>query len=217
MAVRPVARLGLEEIEFGYGLEWTVAGTGGYVRGEDMSSFPKRSRMKQPFALALAAAALLLLVGSLARAADAPARHSLESDYGFMIGHWTCHVTQAGTADRDVSVEYEWSFDKRVLRESMRLGPKLVGEFLTTYDQTADRFKGVGVGAWGYVVWENGGFHGGHLSERGFKFDGGKMTPVSRSEFERISDDHYVVRDFEAASVSGGGAATDTEDCIKVK
>lgn len=73
------------------------------------------------------------------------------------------------------------------------------------------------VGVWGYVVWENAGFHEGHLSERGFSFDGGKMTPVSRSEFERISDAHYVVHDFEADSASASGAATDTEDCIKVK
>ena len=119
--------------------------------------------------------------------------------------------------DRDVSVEYEWSFDRRVLRESMRLGPKLVGEFLTTYDQTTDRFKGVGVDAWGYVVWENAGFHEGHLSERGFTFDGGKMTPVSRSEFERISDAHYDVHDFEAGTGSSNGSATDTEDCVKLK
>jgi hypothetical protein len=123
-------------------------------------------------------------------ASDAPMRHSLESDYSFMIGRWTCHVTQAGTPDRDVSVEYEWAYDKHVLRESMRVGDKVIGEFLTTYDKATDKFKGVGVGAWSYVVWENSGFHEGHLSERGFVFDGGKMTPVSRSEFDRISDTH---------------------------
>ena len=38
------------------------------------------------------------------------------------------------------------------------------------------------------------------------------MTPVSRSEFERISDTHYVVHDFDAV-----GNATDTEDCNKVE
>ena len=174
--------------------------------------------MKHRFSCALAGAAFLLcVVGAIARAANAPARHSLESDYGFMIGRWACHVTQVGTADQDLSVEYEWGFDRRVLRESMRLGDKLVGEFLTTYDKVTDHFKGVGVGAWGYVVWENGGFHEGHLSERGFTFDGGRMTPVSRSEFERISDAHYVVHDFEAGSASSSGAATDTEDCVKVK
>jgi hypothetical protein len=171
--------------------------------------------MKHGLTLALAGA--LFVFGNVADAGDAPARHSLESDYGFMIGRWTCHVTEAGTPDRDVSVDYEWNYDKRVLRESMRLGAQLVGEFFTTYDKTTDRFKGVGVGPWGYVVWENAGFHEGRLSERGFTFDGGKMTPVSRSEFERLSDAHYVVRDFEAGTASGSGAATDTEDCVKVK
>jgi hypothetical protein len=174
--------------------------------------------MNQRIALALARAfSLMFLCCNPIHAGDAPVRHSLESDYGFMIGRWTCHVTQAGTPDRDVSVEYEWAYDKRVLRESMRLGDKVIGEFLTTYDKVTDRFKGVGVGAWGYVVWENSGFHEGHLSERGFVFDGGKMTPVSRSEFERTSDTHYVVHDFDVGTASSGGTATDTENCIKLK
>jgi hypothetical protein len=170
--------------------------------------------MNQIFALALAGS-LLLELGNVTHATDALVRHSLESDYGFMIGHWRCHVTQAGTPDRDISAEYEWAYDRHVLRENMRLGDKLIGEFLTTYDKTSDGFKGVGVGAWGY--WENAGFHEGRLSERGYAFDRGKMTPVSRSEFERISDTHYVVRDFEADAASSAGTATDTEDCVKVK
>ena len=174
--------------------------------------------MKQLSTLARATGILLLLVtGNGSRAADATVRHSLESDYGFMIGRWTCHVTQAGAPDRDISAEYEWAYDKHVLHESMRLGDKLIGEFLTTYDKATDRFKGVGVGAWGYVVWENRGFHDARLSEKGFLFESGQMTPVSRSEFERISDTHYVVRDFEAGTASTTGAATDTEDCIKLK
>jgi hypothetical protein len=169
-------------------------------------------------ATSLASALFLVWVcGGVICAADAPVRHSLESDYGFMIGRWTCHVTEAGTADRDVSVEYEWAYDRHILRENMRLGDKLIGEFLTTYDKGTDRFKGVGVGAWGYVVWENAGFNEGRLSEKGFVFDGGNMTPVSRSEFERISDTHYRVRDFEAGTASRAGAATDTEDCVKTK
>ena len=159
---------------------------------------------------------LVLLASNPAQSSDAPVRHSLESDYGFMIGHWTCHVTQAGTPDHDVGVEYEWAYDKRVLRESMRFGAKLIGEFLTTYDKATDRFKGVGVGAWGgYVVWENRGFREGHLSETGYVFDSGQMKLVSRSEFERISDTHYVVHDFDADTGSTKGAATDTEDCVK--
>jgi hypothetical protein len=167
------------------------------------------------------ASAVVLSVASLcidaAQAGDSTARHSLEADYGFMIGRWTCHVTQAGTPDQEIIAEYAWTHDKHVLREDMRLGDKLIGEFLTTYDKTTDRFKGVGVGAWGYVVWENAGFHEGLLSERGFLFDGGKMKPVSRSEFQRVDDKHYVVHDFEADSAEGSGKATDTEECIKLK
>jgi hypothetical protein len=174
--------------------------------------------MNKLIAPALAGAlSLMVIFGNVIRASDAPVRHSLESDYGFMIGRWTCHVTQAGAPDRDISAEYEWAYDKHVLHESMRLGDKLIGEFLTTYDKATDRFKGVGVGAWGYVVWENRGFHDARLSEKGFLFESGQMTPVSRSEFERISDTHYVVRDFEAGTASTTGAATDTEDCIKLK
>jgi hypothetical protein len=171
--------------------------------------------MDQRFTLALAGAlSVAFLYGNSLQASDAPLHHSLESDYGFMIGHWTCHVTQAGTPAREVSVEYEWAYEKRILRERMRLGDKLIGEFLTTYDKASDRFKGVGVGDWGsYVVWENKGFHEGHLSESGYVFDGGRMMPVSRSEFERISDAHYIVRDFDAPS----GSPTDTEDCTKIK
>jgi hypothetical protein len=149
--------------------------------------------------------------------ANEPPKHSLESDYGFMIGAWTCHVTQAGTPERDVSVEYEWAYDKHILRENMRFGDKVIGEFLTSYDKATDRFKGVGIGPWGYVIWENAGFQEGRLSERGYVFDSGKMTPVSRSEFERLSSTHYIVRDFEPASAASSGAATDTEDCTKVK
>lgn len=166
--------------------------------------------------LALILTVALSLVGNSMRASDAPVRHSLESDYGFMIGRWTCHVTQAGTPDRDVSVEYEWAYAGRIMRESMRLGDKLIGEFLTSYDKLTDRFKGVGVGAWGgYVVWENGGFRDGHLSETGYVFDSGRLTPVTRSEFTRISDTHYVVHDFDADTASSSGSATDTEDCVK--
>ena len=175
--------------------------------------------MNQRFAFTLAGTLFFeFLFCNAIRASDPPARHSLESDYGFMIGRWTCHVTQHGTPDRVASVEYEWAYDRRIMRESMRLGDKLIGEFLTTYDNVTDRFKGVGVGAWGsYVVWENPGFHEGRASEIGYVFDNGRMTPVSRSEFERISDTHYVVHDFDAATASSRGSATDTEDCIKVK
>lgn len=171
--------------------------------------------MKWQFVLALASVSSVLLCHPT-EAAEAPARHSLESDYGFMIGHWSCHVTQAGTPDRDISLEYEWAYERHILRESMRLKDKLIGEFFTSYDKATDRFKGVGVGGWGgYVVWENAGFHEGHLSETGYMFDSGQMKPVSRSEFERLSDTHYTVHDFDAGPNSSKGTATDTEDCIK--
>lgn len=175
--------------------------------------------MKTRIALFLAVAfSPVFLQAPSTQASDAAVAHSLESDYGFMIGHWACHVTQAGTPDRDIAVDYEWAYGKHVLRENMRLKGKLIGEFLTTYDKSTGRFKGVGVGGWGgYVVWENQGFNQGHLSETGFMFDSGKMTPVSRSEFERVGDTHYVVRDFEVGPNSSQGAATDTEDCVKVK
>ena|ERR1700733_12463624 len=166
--------------------------------------------MKQLITLVLAGT--IVVFGNIAPAADAPTRHSLESDYGFMIGRWTCHITQAGTPERNVSVEYEWAYEKHLLRERMLLGPKLIGEFLTSYDKGTDKFKGVGVGPWDYVVWENSGFHDGRLSETGFTFDSGRMTQISRSEFERISDSRYVVHDFEV-----GGSPTDTENCIKLK
>jgi hypothetical protein len=175
--------------------------------------------MKKRFVFSLAGfffLAYLFCDGS--RANDAPVRHSLESDYGFMIGAWTCHVTQAGTPDRDISVEYEWAYSRHVLRENMRLKGRLIGEFFTTYDKATDRFKGAGIGAWGgYVVWENQGFNEGRLNEMGYVFAGGRMTPVSRSEFERVSDTHYLVRDFEVGPDSSKGSATDTEDCVKAK
>lgn len=67
------------------------------------------------------------------------------------------------------------------------------------------------------MVWENRGFHEGHASETGYVFDSGRMTPVSRSEFDHISDTHYLVHDFNVGTGTGGGTATDTEDCIKIK
>lgn len=160
---------------------------------------------------------LLSLIGEVVQASDAPVRHSLQADYGFMIGRWTCHFTQAGTPDREVGVEYEWSYGGHIMRETMRIGDRQIGEFLTSYDTDADGFKGVGVGAWGYVVWENQGFHEGHASETGYAFNNGRMTAVSRSEFERLSDTHYIVRDFDADTASSKGLPTDTEDCVKVK
>jgi hypothetical protein len=173
----------------------------------------RRSNMKQKSSFALAVLSSLAFSWfGVAHASEAQTKHSMEADYGFLIGRWTCHVTQAGTPDQTISAEYEWSFETHILRERMRLGDKLIGEFLTSYDRARDGFKGVGVGAWGYVVWENAGFQNGHLSERGFVFDSGNMRPVSRSEFERVSDSHYVVHDFEADTATASGKATDTED-----
>jgi len=174
--------------------------------------------MKQQSTLVLAIlCSLAFSAAGATQASEQQTKHSMEADYGFLIGRWTCHVTQAGTPDQTISAEYEWSFETHILRERMRLGDRLIGEFLTSYDKARDGFKGVGVGAWGYVVWENSGFQNGHLSEKGYVFDSGNMRAVSHSEFERVSDSHYVVHDFEADTAAASGKATDTEDCVKVK
>src|SRR5215469_15159029 len=96
------------------------------------------------------AAALALLVAGSASAADAPAKRSLASDYGYIIGAWTCHVTQAGQPDQQTRVVFAWAFDGRLLRETVTgADGKPQGEFLTSYDPRSGSFKGVGVGAWG--------------------------------------------------------------------
>jgi hypothetical protein len=87
-----------------------MPGNGGSLVKALHGPLRQRAQMKQRFALALAGTlSLAFLFGDAIQAKDPPARHSLESDYGFMIGRWTCHITQAGTPDEDASVEYEWA------------------------------------------------------------------------------------------------------------
>jgi hypothetical protein len=166
--------------------------------------------------LSLMAAAALFAAGSVL-ASDAPAKRSLAGDYGYMIGAWTCHVTQAGQTDQQTHVVFAWAFDGRLLRETVTgADGKPVGEFLTSYDPRSGSFKGVGVGNWGgYVVWENKGLAGNHSSETGYLFADGMMVPISRSEFEKVSETHYVFRDFDVDASGAKTTPTDTEDCLK--
>ena len=156
----------------------------------------------------------VILTAGLVTQAAAPAK-SLSEDYGAMIGNWSCHVTEAGKPDFTIAIHYEWADGGTVLHQTME--GEMSGEFFTTYDKRSGSFKGVGVGSWGgYVVWENPGAVGGRSSEIGYVFGDGKMTPISRSDFEIMSPTHYIVRDFTADTPTGGkGTPTDTEDCTK--
>ena len=164
---------------------------------------------------AIALASLLAMGGGRALAAGPP--RSLAGDYGFMIGDWTCRVTQRGQADHETRVNYAWAYDGRLLRETVKgLDGKLQGEFLTSYDRRSDSFKGVGVGAWGgYVVWENKGLTGNRSHETGYVFADGKMTAVSATDFEKVSETHYIFRDFDVDATGARASPTDTEDCVK--
>jgi len=156
----------------------------------------------------------IILTAAFASQAAVSAK-SMSEEYVAMIGNWRCHVTEAGKPDSTVTAHYEWADGGTVLHETMQ--GEMSGEFFTTYDKRSGSFKGVGVGSWGgYVVWENPGAVGGKSSEVGYVFGAGKMTPVSRSDFEILSPTHYIVHDFMADSDDGKkGAAADTEDCSK--
>ena len=162
-----------------------------------------------------AAATAALLIGSLA-CGGAWAK-SLAGDYGFMIGAWRCQVTQKGQPDQETRVAFEWAYGGRLLRETVKSPEgELQGEFLTSYDPHSDSFKGVGVGAWGgYVVWENKGLSDNRSHETGYVFADGKMTPVSATDFEKVSATHYIFRDFDVDKSGARAAPTDTEDCVK--
>ncbi len=171
------------------------------------------SRFKTSLA---ALASLLAMSGAPAFAAE-PAR-SLAGDYGFMIGNWKCRVTEAGRPARETRVNFAWAYDGRFLRETVKSPDgKLQGEFLTSYDRRTDSFKGVGVGSWGgYVVWENKGLKGNRSHETGYVFADGKMTAISATEFEKVSQTHYIFRDFDVDASGAKTAPTDTEDCVKL-
>ncbi len=156
----------------------------------------------------------LVLAALLAAQASVSAK-SMTEEFGGLIGNWSCRVTEAGKPDSAISLHYEWAYGGSVLKETMT--GSMTGEFLTTFDKHSDSFKGVGVGSWGgYVVWENPGTVAGKSSEIGYLFGGGKMTAVSRTDWELISPTHYVIRDYEADRPDGSkGAPSDTEDCTK--
>jgi hypothetical protein len=125
-------------------------------------------------------------------------------------------VTQAGQADQQTTATYDWMYDGAVLRETLT-GPDFAGQFLTTYDARSNTFKGVAAVSGGAtIVWENGGMADNHSSEIGYVFGNGQMREVSRTTLERISDAHYIIRDFLPTTPVGPGAPTDTEDCTKI-
>jgi hypothetical protein len=140
--------------------------------------------------------------------------HSLH-EMDFLIGRWECRVTQAGQPESHMTAVYDWLYQRKVLREVLD-APGYSGTFFTTYDQRSDTFKGVAVGSDGNaIIWENGGMTGNRSTETGYVFGAGALKPVSRTTWERLSDDHYVIRDFEPDTAAGPGAATDVEDCVK--
>jgi hypothetical protein len=143
-----------------------------------------------------------------------PGRHSL-SEFDFLIGRWTCTVTAGDKPLGKASAQYEWIYNGKVLKETLE-APGYSGTFLTTYDPRTDSFKGVGVGNDGsYVVWQNGGIDGNKSSEKGYLFDADKLIPASRTEFEKVTNNHYLIRDFKPDTASGPGEPTDTEDCTR--
>lgn len=133
-----------------------------------------------------------------------------------MIGRWQCRVSEAGKPESSFTASYEWLYGGKVLKETVT-GPEWSGEFFTTYDPKSNTFKGVAaMSSGGYVVWENGGMTDGHASELGFVFGDQKMHNVSRTTTDRISDTHYVIRDFMPDTPNGPGKPTDSEDCTKI-
>jgi hypothetical protein len=165
------------------------------------------------------AALTSLLAMSAAQAFAADPARSLAGDYGFMIGDWTCRVTETRQPDRETRVTYAWAYGGHLLRETVKSPDgKLQGEFLTSYDRRTDSFKGVGVGSWGgYVVWENKGLTRNRSHETGYVFADGKMTAISATDFEKVSERRYIFRDFDVDASGAKAAPTDTEDCVKLR
>jgi len=184
------------------------------------SSFGRPVRIAAAQAFALILAGIFVSAYSTAATPGATpavptgAVHSL-SEFDFLIGDWTCRNTEAGKPDVRASVQFGWMYDKKVLKEVVT-APGYSGEFLTTLDKKTNTFKGVAVDSFGgYIVWENPGMKNKVSSEVGYLFADGRLIPVSRSDFERVSDTHYVIRDFGPDTDAGKGRATDTEDCTK--
>ena len=146
--------------------------------------------------------------------ANTKSTHSL-SELSFLIGKWNCRMTVADKPDAQMSATYEWLYDGKVLKETLE-APGYSGMFLTTYDSNSNTFKGVGVGSDGTpIVWENGGMVNGKSSETGYVLGAGKLITASRTEFGKIDDHHYVIRDFTPDTPKGPGKIQDTEDCIR--
>jgi hypothetical protein len=163
--------------------------------------------------ISIAFLAFAAISNAMAEPPKAP-RHSMH-EMDFLIGRWECRVSQAGHPEAHMTVTFDWLYRGTVLREMLE-APDYSGTFFTTFDRRSDSFKGVAVGSDGNaIIWENGGMVDDRSSETGYVFGAGALTPVSRSTWERLSDTHYVIRDFGADTAAGPGAATDTEDCVK--
>jgi hypothetical protein len=141
---------------------------------------------------------------------------SIAAELGFLIGNWTCRNTEPGKPEIiEAHVTYEWAYDKKTLKETLSL-PGYTGTFFTTLDKRTNKFKGVAIDNFGgYIIWENQRVSDTKSTEIGYQFDDGKLKPVSRTDFERLSDTHYIIRDFQADTPTGRGAPTDIEDCTK--
>jgi hypothetical protein len=163
----------------------------------------------------LALAGGLALLG-LAGDAAAAGKHAM-AEMTFLIGTWDCRVTQAGRPELKVEVVYDWMYEtKRVLKETVK-SAQGSAVFQTAYDARSDTFKGVTIGPFGRaVVWENSGEQpDGTSTEVGYVFGDGRLTPVSRTDWQKLSETHYVIRDFGPDVGGAHGPAQDTEDCLK--
>jgi hypothetical protein len=167
--------------------------------------------------LGLAILAISLCASSAALASDGSIRpRSLVGELGFLIGNWTCRNTEPGKPDiTEAQVKYEWAYDQKTLKETVNV-TGYRGEFFTTLDKKSNTFKGVAVDNFGgYIIWENQRVSDTKSTEVGYQFADGKMTAVSRTDFERLSDTHYIIRDYQADTPAGKGAPIDVEDCTK--
>jgi hypothetical protein len=165
----------------------------------------------------LAALGAMLCASSAAFADDGSNQpRSIVAELGFLIGNWTCKNTEPGKPDITIAqVKYEWAYDQKTLKETVNI-PGYQGQFFTTLDKKSNRFKGVAIDNFGgYIIWENQRVSDTKSTEIGYTFADGKMTEVSRTDFERLSDTHYIIRDYQPNTPAGRGAPIDVEDCTK--
>jgi len=167
-------------------------------------------RLVRTIAFALAATAM----GATATAEPA-APKSMTAEFGWIVGTWTCHNSQAGKPDWDSVKKFEWIYGQKTLKETSTQSDSS-GQFFTTVDPNTNSFKGIGLASGGgYIVWSYEGMVNDKATEVGYLIAGDKLIPVSRSDTERLSDTHFIIRDFRADTPTGKGAALDTEDCTK--